>query len=359
MLEKYQILSTISYLPIITNDGVLDGSSISASSYCKKCVDKHCLTEISATENHNICRHGFSYSAINFSGQKICIGGYINSQKNNKIGGFRRKELNRLLATDDSVNNIIKNINKAEVALNKIQLAATSETISFLHDVRTSLSLVMSSCERLIAKARGASFAEKLRGADPDTFRLYQAIALLSDQLGLVDVLSNPESIAYGAKSRSDIYQFFYKMVKLFEPKAWGRNIEIRIEGEKIYENVDFYNSFQLVPIVLLDNAIKYGNPGTKIIINYSLKIEGLYIKFSSFGPIIPIEYRESIFSRGVRAPNAGTLSNTGCGLGLYIASQIINVHNFEISCEVKEVNANEGWNIFTLFIDENFLAHT
>jgi signal transduction histidine kinase len=147
-------------------------------------------------------------------------------------------------------------------------------------------------------------------------------------------------------------------MVKLFEPKAWDRKMEIRIEGEKIYENVEFYNSFQLVPIILLDNAIKYGNPGSKIVIKYSLKIEGLYIEFRSYGPIIPPDYKESIFQRGVRAPNAMPLSNSGSGLGLFIASQIVNVHDFELTYSASEITQDNGWNVFTLFIDEIYLAH-
>lgn len=359
MPNKFQILSSISKIPLVTKDGIVEGVSASASSCCRKCEARNCLNDNSIIGKHNICPYGFSYNKIQFMDEYLCLGGYINSSKNNKIGGQRRKDLHRLIADDNEIENIIKNIGNAELEISEIRQAATAETISFLHDVRTSLSLVMSSCERLISQARGATFAEKLRSADQDTFRLYQAIALLSDQLGLVDVLSNPESIAYGSKSRSDIYQFFYKMVKLFEPKAWDRRMEIRIEGEKIYENVELYNSFQLVPIILLDNAIKYGNAGSKIFIKYSLKLEGLYIEFRSYGPIIPLDFRDSIFLRGVRAPNAMLLSNSGSGLGLFIASQIVTVHNFEITYTASEITQDDGWNVFTLFIDETYLAHT
>jgi hypothetical protein len=205
MSNKFQILATISRIPLVTKEGVIDGNSVSPSSCCRKCKERSCLDNDSTIGKHNICPYDLSYNTIQFMDENLCLGGYINSSKNNKIGGPRRKDLVRLIADDHEIENTIKNIRIAEIEIKEIRQAATAETISFLHDVRTSLSLVMSSCERLISQARGATFAEKLRSADQDTFRLYQAIALLSDQLGLVDVLSNPESIAYGSKSRSDI----------------------------------------------------------------------------------------------------------------------------------------------------------
>jgi K+-sensing histidine kinase KdpD len=233
---------------------------------------------------------------------------------------------------------------------------AASDTTSFLHDVRTSLSIVLSSCERLIAARKGASFAEKLRAADPDLFRLYQAIDLLTQQLGLADLLSNPDSVAFGPKSSSEIYPFFYRMVKLFEPRAWERGVEIRLEGN-CYENVELYNSFQMVPVVLLDNAVKYANSHSKICVKFDPRQDGLYVEFASFGPVVPPGYECAIFNKRVRGPNVGGRSSEGSGLGLHIASLVTGAHGFDISYEAREVYQGEGWNCFTLFIDSRFLT--
>lgn len=214
----------------------------------------------------------------------------------------------------------------------------------------------MSSCERLVSSAKTeGSFAEKLNAADPDLLRLHQSVSLLTEQLNLVDILSNPDSVTYGNKSTCDIYQFFHKMVRLFQPRAWDRNIKIRFEGN-IYENIKIFNSFQLVPLVLLDNAVKYGDPGSTIKIEYSLRADGLYVDFLSKGKVIPEDEVELVFSRRFRGCNVTAQSSEGSGLGLYIAKNVVAAHGFDISYESRNVFKEHGWNCFTLFIEEGLL---
>jgi signal transduction histidine kinase len=176
------------------------------------------------------------------------------------------------------------------------------------------------------------------------------------EQLGLADIISNPSSITYGRKSNSDLYQFFYKMVRLFQPKAGARRISIRISGS-IYDKVAFYNSFQLVPLVLLDNAVKYADPGTEILIKYESRGDGLYVDFDSIGPLVPSHSAEDIFLRGFRGENA-VGKCVGSGLGLHIASEIIKAHGFHLSYEghPNKNGCDSGTNSFTLFIDNKHL---
>lgn len=355
MPEASSILSTISPLPFVLPSGVHDGWEEKASSCCRNCNSRAC-TNIDVPEgSHGVCEEGMSFNPVIFLGHRVCIGGYINESRNNIVGSERRKSLKRLWTTDERLQLIIENVKNAEAAMTRELEGAASETTFFLHDVRTGLSLVMSSCERLISARKGSNFAEKLRDADPELFRLYQAIGLLTEQLGLVDILSNPQSITYGPKSKSDIYQFFHKMVKLFQPRAWDRNMDIRWEGN-VYDHVDLYNSFQLVPLVLLDNAVKYGTAGSTIFVRYEHRQDGLYVEFSSWGLPIPPGYEEAVFKKNVRGPNAIEKSSEGSGLGLYIASEVARAHKFQISYESRDASGDCAWNCFTLFIDAEFL---
>jgi len=355
MLNLAELASITSSLPIIIDDQAVDSTNNAASTKRKTCYHKECCLDKHLVNTHSVCREGFSFIPTLWLNSKVVIGGFIHQTRNSTIGGKQRKDLRRLWATEGEISSIINNFRIAEDAFSKAFKQAAAESVSFLHDIRSSLSLVMSSCESLINETRGSNFSDKLKSSDPSLFRLYQAISLLTEQLELADIISNPDSITYGKKSQSDIYQFFYKISKLFHPRAKVRGINIRLEGS-LYEKVELYKSFQLIPLVLLDNAVKYADPGSEITIAYISRADGLYIEFRSLGPTVPPDMTESIFKRGVRGRNIAEKC-TGSGLGLHIASEVIRAHGFHLSYEARQqIVPGLGLNCFVLFIDSKFL---
>ncbi len=74
----------------------------------------------------------------------------------------------------------------------------------------------------------------------------------------------------------------------------------------------------------LLGNAIKYTPPGGSINIGVSGERDAVVWSIADTGPGIPIELRDRLFERFVRAPVGPTNDPHGTGLGLYIVKRLI-----------------------------------
>jgi signal transduction histidine kinase len=120
------------------------------------------------------------------------------------------------------------------------------------------------------------------------------------------------------------------------------------IDKYKVFKENVFYNGVpaDLPPVFvdeqrvmqvlenLVDNAIKYGNPGSRIVLSAQEKPTLVYISVSNEGPSIEKEALRRIFEKGFRVRNEDTRKKSGSGLGLYIAKSIVLAHDGEIWAE-------------------------
>ena len=96
--------------------------------------------------------------------------------------------------------------------------------------------------------------------------------------------------------------------------------------------------------INLLENAIKYGEQSTPIIIKTDIN-NNISIHFHNRGEVISTKDKEKIFHRFYRIDKSRSRRQGGTGLGLAIVKHIVFVHGGEISVES---NAEAG-TIFTI----------
>lgn len=94
----------------------------------------------------------------------------------------------------------------------------------------------------------------------------------------------------------------------------------------------------------LISNAIKYGRDGKNILIELNKGTNGVVIKVTNFGDIIPIEDLERIFQRFYRVESSRSSETGGSGLGLAIAQSIIEMHGGSIFAQ-----SDEAGTVFTV----------
>lgn len=100
--------------------------------------------------------------------------------------------------------------------------------------------------------------------------------------------------------------------------------------------------------VILLDNAIKYGDMGTEIQVFAKKRTRGVLIGITNTGVGIEKKDIPHIFERFYRSDNSRTKTNiSGYGLGLSIAQKIVALHNGEI--QVKSIPHKET--TFTIFL--------
>jgi signal transduction histidine kinase len=102
----------------------------------------------------------------------------------------------------------------------------------------------------------------------------------------------------------------------------------------------------------LLNNAIKYSPPESRVIFSARYDAESLIFDVEDEGPGIPEEEMQHIFRDFYRAHNVA--DTEGSGLGLSIAAKIVRAHNGQIRVENLEGDQGSTGTRFTVIIPCN-----
>ena len=126
--------------------------------------------------------------------------------------------------------------------------------------------------------------------------------------------------------------------VQTFRELAASRGIELSvINTSNSAVLVDRYAIHQVLSN-LIDNALKYGDQGGKILLGSGETEEGVQFYVRDFGAGIPSEHLPRLFERFYRVDKARSRESGGTGLGLAIAKHVVRAHSGTIRAE-SELN--------------------
>lgn len=111
---------------------------------------------------------------------------------------------------------------------------------------------------------------------------------------------------------------------------------EVTYEDECSLMRGDYDRIRQLFTI-LLQNAVKYSDAGTKVTIHIARAGGTITASVRDFGSVIPEEEWENVFEKFYRASNHG--ENEGSGLGLVVAKNIVERHKGHIYVRSDDEN--------------------
>ena len=77
----------------------------------------------------------------------------------------------------------------------------------------------------------------------------------------------------------------------------------------------------------LIDNALKYGDQGGKLLVGACETEDGVQFYVRDFGSGIPSEHLPRLFERFYRVDKARSRESGGTGLGLAIAKHVVRAH--------------------------------
>lgn len=195
-----------------------------------------------------------------------------------------------------------------------------------LHETRRLNKEIGDFCDDLSLAVRASNF----EGASNSAESVMYASGLISSRLTFSDFELNPESVSRQAKDRVGIYRKFDKARRLLGRAARRKDCEIVFEGSSFRE-IDVIPAFELVPFVLLDNAIKYSPRGQQISVAFEDRPSincHTKVTVASIGPVVPGEEICRLTERGFRGRNAGSSPIVGEGLGLFLADTLGRLAN-------------------------------
>lgn len=350
MIDLYRLLCP--YPTIDPGYKSREGFLLSLPRYCIKCKMVKCWDsvpkQIDNLVSHLECHRGFSLIAVKFSAGNILIYGVIESFLNKTCPSKIRKEYRSHKISIGAVEYWRSSMIRVQEILDGVTKKNVVEAISSLHDITTATNIVFRNAEALISQSPGLTDDDKIESSPPALKSLYKAVNLLKSRLTMSSFVANPEAASYGAKRSTPIYRVVDRICRLFEEFAAKKSIGIDLYGSS-FNKVFCYDSFESLPLVLIDNAIKYSIKGEVVYVTVNDIREGVEVRVQSKGPIIATEDQARIFEKGYRTEIATKMSSAGSGLGLYIAKIVADAHNIKIQYETSDLNpkGDMGNNIF------------
>ena len=172
-----------------------------------------------------------------------------------------------------------------------------------------------------------------------DKEREYLSIVLdetkrLSRLTGQLLDISRLEGTAL-SKHRFDINEAVRLCVINFENLIREKNLNVKVDFDDeqclVYADRD---AIQRVLTNLIDNAIKFTDPFGEITVKTEDKSTDIRISVHNTGIGITKDELRNIWDRFYKADKSRSRNRYGTGLGLFIAKNIVNLHEKDITCE-------------------------
>lgn len=293
---------------------------------------------------------GFNYVIIGNS----CNVGLLFEGNNSKLYRDNRKKYPHNKFEKSYILNQIEDERKLENFEDYLPIEIVTQNI---HEIRNLNSKISAHVDELLNAKDETSWEETFDKADENIKKIYVASRLIKFILDIVrfNVPNHIENIKINKDRNFVIHKSINKIVKIFSNDFKKRRSNIAFEGNSFKKLAGDKELFEIVLMLLVENAIKYSNDSFGMPPKVSIKNESkkVIITISSFGILIPEHEREKLFTRGFRS-DVHKKSNDGTGMGLHNAYKILKHYSSEIKYKATECNSDKlGWNNFVITCNE------
>ena len=199
------------------------------------------------------------------------------------------------------------------------------------HELRTPLSILRGYLETLL---------ENPKQPPAELLRIFEVMERHSNRLNLLveDVLSLARLEAPGVAAQPNDNPaggFLRGIMRDWEKKFAAKNLQVELDApEDLPPLRADEGRLQEIVYNLLDNAVKYSQPGGRIVVRAALEGEEIQLSVSDTGTGIPPRDLPRIFERFYRADKARHRELGGTGLGLSIVKHIAQLHGGRVEAE-------------------------
>ena len=214
------------------------------------------------------------------------------------------------------------------------------------HELRTPMATIKGYATMILDYGQRITEDEKieyLRSADKSIDRLTRLVE------NLLDMSRVEAGLLILDKAPTSITKLIRATVAEAQVRLKGHQIRLEFGARLPMLNVD-PGRIQQILDNLIDNAVKYSQKGTEILINAQVSRNDILIKVADQGSGIPANELGKIFNRMYRIEQRLTPGAGGLGLGLSICKRLVEAHGGRIWAE-SEVNKGSTF-CFTLPIE-------
>ena len=196
------------------------------------------------------------------------------------------------------------------------------------HELRTPLTSIQGYAETLLDSMRNGAEREFLEIIRKNAARMSR---LTEDLLTLARVESGEASFSLQPVAPADL---LHDAEQNFREICKARGLELVLEAQTTRSVSADRDAIHQVLANLLDNAVKYGASGGKIIVGARDAGNAVEFYVRDFGAGLASEHLPRLFERFYRVDKARSVESGGTGLGLAIAKHIVRAHGGSIRAE-------------------------
>ncbi|MEQ8304855.1 MAG: ATP-binding protein [Cyclobacteriaceae bacterium] len=326
-----------------------NGYIINTPVFCERTFNHKCVDHYKTLllgEKAKCCPYGFGSDILKVGKKKIVITGL------NVIGISDKKIIRRNLHEKDVSVQFAKakyeRVKERTVDLlgPLYQLQEKSEEINknevFINENKDLLDTTFHELRKLNAQLKRQSelLNQEVEGYELDKERIkylalnvFNTSRLISIRLNTYDFLLNPELNALAIKKPIRVFKKIEKTIHCLKVASDQKSVRIGIRGTS-HKRVNANDLFELLPFLLLENAMKYSPKGNevevKIVETYD---DQIHVRISNLGPRPEDDEIDKLVEKGFRSSKVNGIES-GSGLGLFLAQAICDLHS--ISMEIK-----------------------
>lgn len=255
---------------------------------------------------------------------------------------------------DDEFSSMAANLNKMVEDLKELmdkeresERTKNELITNVAHDLRTPLTSIIGYLELLSGDVKLEPEIQKkyINIAYVKTKRLEK---LIEDLFGFTKMNSGKLSMHVG---QVDVVKLLSQLLEEFYPSFVDKNLSYELQSN-VPVKVITADGNLLARLFdnLINNAIKYGADGKRIMVKLHADDEIVTVSVINYGYVIPADELPLIFNKFYRVEQSRSTNTGGTGLGLAISKNIVDMHGGTIT-----VTSDLSGTVFTVKLKVNF----
>ncbi len=247
----------------------------------------------------------------------------------------------------ENLNNMVEELRQLMDRERESERTKNELITNVAHDLRTPLTSIIGYLELLSGPVKLNEERQK-KYLDITYKKSKRLQKLIEDLFGFTKLNYGKISMKV---SKVDIVKLLSQMLEEFYPNFMEKNLAYELQSN-VTAKVITADGNLLARLFdnLINNAIKYGSEGKKIIVKVDATDTVVTVSVTNFGYVIPKEELPLLFEKFYRVEQSRSVNTGGTGLGLAIAKNIVDMHGGTIG-----VTSDLNGTVFTVKLKVDF----
>ena len=255
---------------------------------------------------------------------------------------------------DDEFSAMASNLNRMEADIRKLmdkeresERTKNELITNVAHDLRTPLTSIIGYLE-LLSSGPAISQEMQKKYIDIAYVKAKRLEKLIEDLFGFTKMNYGRISMNVG---KVDIVKLLGQLLEEFYPSFMDKDLTYELKSN-VPSQVITADGNLLARLFdnLINNAIKYGAEGKKVLVQVLAKDDIVTVSVTNYGYVIPAEELPLIFDKFYRVEQSRSTHTGGTGLGLAIVKNIVDMHGGTIT-----VKSDLNGTVFTVTLQVDF----